>query len=176
MDRSARPRESLPPPVDRRRWAVQVAVVLMVAWLALDGTGSLLVGAAFAAIGALVGSLLVPGEAHRWRPLRLLGFAAWFLLASWRGGVDVLRRAAAPALPVSPRLHRHRLALPPGLPRTVFISVLSLVPGTLSVDLEEAGGILVVHVLAAEAVAGVAALERRVAWLFSLPVPAAEAA
>lgn len=169
MDRPACPRETLSRSAGRWRWGVQVAVVLMVAWLALDGTGSLPVGLAFALAGALVGSLLVPGEAHRWRPLRLLGFAAWFLQASLRGGLDVLLRAAAPSLPVAPRLHRHRLGLPPGPPRTVFVSVLSLVPGTLSVDLEEDAQVLVVHVLAAEAVAGVAALERRVAWLFSLP-------
>lgn len=175
MDRPDRPRESLPRSTARWRWAVQVAVVLMVAWLALDGTGSLLVGLAFAAAGALVGGLLVPAEVHPWRPLRLLGFAAWFLQASLRGGVDVLVRAATPSLPVSPGIHRHRLVLPPGLPRTFFMSVLSLVPGTLSVDLEEDARVLVVHVLAAEAVAGVAALERRVAWLFSLPPPAGAA-
>ncbi|MBX3725575.1 MAG: Na+/H+ antiporter subunit E [Xanthomonadales bacterium] len=169
MDRPERPRESHPPPADRCRWGAQVVVVLMVAWLALDGTGNLFVGLAFAVAGALIGSLLVPGEVHRWRPLRLLGFLAWFVHASLRGGLDVLWRAASPSLPVSPGLHRHRLGLPPGLPRTVFLSVLSLVPGTLSVDLEEDAQVLVVHVLAAEAVVGVAALERRVAWLFSLP-------
>lgn len=173
MERLPGPRDAVPPHPDRWRWGAQVVVVLLLAWVALDGTASLGVGLVFALAGAAVGSALVPGEVHRWRPLRLLGFLCWFVWASGRGGLDVAARALAPALPVSPLLHRHRLGLPPGLPRTVFLSVLSLLPGTLSVALEDDASVLVVHALVPGAVPGVAALERRIAWLFSLPVTGA---
>lgn len=158
----------------RMQWAVQVAVLLGLAWLALAGFDDWLVGALLVTVAAAFGAWLAPGEVHRWRPLRLLGFAAWFVWTSWRGGVDVARRAMAPSLPVAPQLHRHRLVLPPGLPRTMFIAVLSLLPGTLSVDLDindDRGDVLVVHVLAAEALASVFVVEQWIGWLFSLPEP-----
>lgn len=172
----------------RGQWALQVAVLLAVVWLALDGLDNAFTGLFFVLMAAAVGAWLVPGEVHPWRPLRLLVFFFWFVLASWRGGIDVARRALAPSLPVSPTWHQHELALPPGLPRTVFVAVLSLLPGTLSVDLLVAGSDdaaeagpngqggegravadrLIVHALTADAIAGVAELERRIQWLFSL--------
>lgn len=152
-------------------WAFQVAVLLGVVWLALAGFGDWPIGALLAILAAALGAWLVPGEVYPWRPLRLLTFFVWFVWASWWGGVDVARRALAPRLSVVPVLHRHRLLLPAGLPRTVFVAVLSLLPGTLSVELEQGddGDVLVVHALVTAAIAGVAPLERRVAWLFSLP-------
>lgn len=151
----------------RRRWAVQSAIVLAVLWLALDGLANPLPGLLFASVGAVLGAWLAPGESYPWRPLRLLGFFAWFLRESLRGGIDVAARALHPRLPIEPCLVEHRMALPDGMPRTVMMSVLSLLPGTLSADLR-ADGRLTVHALAPEALAGVVQLERRVAQLFSL--------
>lgn len=151
----------------RRRWAVQSMIVLMLLWFALDGLESPLVGLVLAAAGAGLGAWLAPGESYPWRPLRLLGFFAWFVRESLRGGLDVACRALQPRLPIAPRLVEHHIGLPAGMPRTVMMSVLSLLPGTLSADLDEQGR-LSVHALMPEAMAGVAELERRVAHLFSL--------
>jgi multicomponent Na+:H+ antiporter subunit E len=151
----------------RRRWAVQSAIVLAVLWLALDGLANPLPGLLLALVGAALGAWLAPGESYPWRPLRLLRFFAWFLRESLRGGVDVAARALHPRLPIAPCLVEYRIGLPPGMPRTVMMSVLSLLPGTLSADLGDDGR-LTVHALAPEALEGVAELECRVAQLFSL--------
>lgn len=156
-------------------WGVQVFVLLMLMWLALDGAASAWLGATVALMGAAIGTWLVPGEVHRWRPMRFLGFCAWFVVASWRGGMDVAYRALAPTMPIAPVLHRHPMQLQAGLPRTVLVAVMSLLPGTLSVALEQDGTVLVVHCLTPSAVPGISLLERRVAHLFSVRLPEAAA-
>jgi multicomponent Na+:H+ antiporter subunit E len=52
-------------------------------------------------------------------------------------GLDVAWRALHPALPIEPQFQRFRLHLPEGQPRTLMVSVLSLMPGTLSAELED---------------------------------------
>jgi multicomponent Na+:H+ antiporter subunit E len=150
-------------------WALQTALVLFLVWIALDGPGNLAIGAVFALLGAGVGAWLTPGEAYPWRPMRLAGFFAWFVRESFRGGVDVAWRALHPRLPVSPRLVDYRLKLPPGLPRSMMVGVISLLPGTLSVQLREDGH-LQVHALTPRAADGLAELERRIGHLFSIDV------
>lgn len=155
----------------RSLWTLQTGVLLMLGWLALDGTGNLAAGALFAALGAGVGAWLAPGDAYPWRPLRLAGFFLHFLRASLLGGIDVASRALHPRLPLEPALVVHPLSLPPGLPRTLMLSVVSLLPGTLSVAIDTDDR-LHVHVLVRGADHGLADLERRVARLLSLPPPA----
>ena len=50
-----------------------------------------------------------------------------------------------PRLPISPGLVDYRFRLPPGLSRVFMANTVSLLPGTLSVELEEE--ILRIHVL-----------------------------
>jgi len=57
----------------------------------------------------------------------------------------VARRALHPRLPISPGLLDYRWRLPPGLPRVFMANTVSLLPGTLSVELDDAH--LRVHVL-----------------------------
>lgn len=100
----------------------------------------------------------------RLRALRV----AFFLLTSLRGGTDVAWRALHPRLPIDPALLRHPLRLPEGTGRTFLVNALSLLPGTVVVDVE--GATLVVHTLAdrRRAAAGLVALERRVAAVFGI--------
>jgi multicomponent Na+:H+ antiporter subunit E len=163
------------PPRARFIWGAQVFVLLLATWCALDGLASVWIGAGFALAGAVFGAWLAPGEVYRWQPLRLLAFFLWFVAASWQGGVDVARRALAPRMAIAPTMRRHRMRLPAGLPRTLFVAVLSLLPGTLSVALDEDSGGLDVHCLTASAGDGIELLERRLAWLFGVPLAADEA-
>jgi multicomponent Na+:H+ antiporter subunit E len=152
----------------RAAWGAQVFVVLAVVWLALDGAGAWPVGLLAALGGACAGALLVPGEPYRWRPLRLGAFFLWFVQASLRGGIDVAWRAFLPRMPLQPGFIDYPLSLPAGPPRTLMLSVVSLLPGTLSVDLDRDGHVLCVHFLTPDMGTGLKPLERRIAWLFGL--------
>lgn len=173
------PSQRVPAPDRRQRgwWAVQCALILLLVWLALTGLDALLLGVFAAVLGGLVSAWIVPGRPYPWRPLRLLRFGHYFLWTSIRGGIDVAWRAMHPRLAIAPGWLRYRMVLPPGQPRTLMVSVLSLVPGTLSADLE-ADDTLLVHVLVGddpEAIrADVARLEREIRLFFSLPIAGSE--
>lgn len=156
-------------------WAIQVSVVLFGLWLLLSGAQAWLVGLAGSIGGGIVGAWLAPGDVHPWHPLRLLRFIGYFFKESLLGGLDVARRALAPTVDVAPCFARYRLGLPPGQPRTLMISVVSLLPGTLSVDLDADSGELLVHALSEDALGSVSELEQRVAWLFGLSLVPAKA-
>lgn len=156
---------------ERLAWGQQAFVALVLVWLALNGLAAWRSGLVVAGAGAVLAAAVAVGEPYRWRPHRLAAFAAFFVVASFRGGIDVAWRALHPGMPIDPRFVRFPLDLPPGQPRTLMVSTLSLMPGTLSADLEDDGRTLVVHVLTAEAEASVAWLQARVARLFALPAP-----
>jgi multicomponent Na+:H+ antiporter subunit E len=143
-------------------------VFSVLAWLALQGLDRPIVGLMVALMAAAAGALIATDRPQRWRLERLPGFALYFVLASLRGGFDVAWRAFHPALPIDPRFVRVPLELPPGQPKTLFVSVLSLMPGTLSADLVDGGRTLVVHALTDEAESSVGELQRRVRNLFAL--------
>ncbi|TVQ34111.1 MAG: hypothetical protein EA370_11105 [Wenzhouxiangella sp.] len=152
----------------RLGWALQIFSILLLIWVLLNGFYQLWAGLFAAAIGAGIGTWLVSGQPHPWKPHRLLAFAGFFLWESLKGGIDVAWRALHPSLPVEPFFARHRMSLPPGQPRTLMVSTVSLLPGTLSADLDDTGTILEVHGLMPEAMDSVTRLESWVTWLFSL--------
>jgi multicomponent Na+:H+ antiporter subunit E len=154
-------------PVARRRWALQTFVLLAVVWLALAGVDAIALGLLFAALGAMLGAWLAPGQPYPWRPLRLAAFAMYFLRESLRGGVDVAWRVLHPRMPIEPIYVEHRTQLPRGLPRSVFVATMNLLPGTLCVRLSD-NGLLYVHVLVPGAADELGTLERHVRGLFSL--------
>jgi multicomponent Na+:H+ antiporter subunit E len=98
----------------------------------------------------------------------LPGFTAWFMWHSMRGGVDVARRALAPQMRLHPGFLRYRLRLPPGHARLFLTNCISLLPGTLSADIE--GNELVLHALdtGANVIAETREAERRVGELFGM--------
>jgi multicomponent Na+:H+ antiporter subunit E len=75
----------------------------------------------------------------------LPGFAVHFIRQSAAGGVDVARRALLPSGRVQPGFIRYRTDLAPGAPRTLLAGVISLLPGSLTVEID--GRYLVIHVL-----------------------------
>lgn len=149
-------------------WIGQTFVVLVAVWLALNGLNGWPLGLLAAVVGAVAGGLLASGKPYPWRPHRLAGFMLFFLIESFKGGIDVAWRAFQPRLSIKPEFHRCRIDLPEGQPRTLMVSVISLLPGTLSADLSDDGQELVVHTLMPEAMDSVTRLDARIRHLFSL--------
>ncbi len=141
-------------------------------WVMVEGRpGSWAVGVPVALAAALVAARMAPPP-RRWpNPAALLGFAAFFAVQSLRGGWDVARRALSPAMPLAPGFAEVRTTLPEGAARVLFADVISLLPGTLTVELE--GDVIRLHGLdlGPGLEAEVRDLERRVAALQGLPRP-----
>jgi multicomponent Na+:H+ antiporter subunit E len=105
-------------------------------WVLVEGSvyGWVLAVLTIAAATGTSLALLPPGR-WRLRPAGLLRFVPFFFWQSVRGGVDVARRAFHPRLPIQPGEVVYPLRLPPGPARPFFAAVLSLLPGTLSIEL-----------------------------------------
>ncbi len=147
-------------------WFTQVFAVLLLIWIALNGSGGLLVGVLASTVGAALGAWLAPEAPYPWRPLRWIQFVGFFLLESFKGGFDVALRAIRPDLPINPVIRRRKLALPAGKPTMLLTSFISLLPGTLSVLLDTSEQALDIHYLAPETAASIDRLEKKLAWVF----------
>lgn len=148
-------------------WALPMTTGL---WLVLTGGDydSLALGIPAVALACALAVATTP--ATRWR-LSLPGalrFALWFAWQSVLGASDVARRAFSPRMKLAPGFYRYAMRLPQGAPRIFFANAVSLLPGTLSAELE--GGDVVVHSLdrRLDTHAELAVLELRVAALFDL--------
>jgi multicomponent Na+:H+ antiporter subunit E len=142
-------------------------VILALLWWALSG-------GAPAGWGLGV-PIILSAAATAWalgRPrsrLRLLAAArllAFFLRESLRAGVDVARRALAPAMPLAPGLVECPLRLTDPSARLFLASIVGLLPGTCTVALD--GDRLTVHALDARrpVLDEVRAIEERVGAAF----------
>lgn len=94
-------------------------------------------------LAATVSCVLVPRT--RLSLAGLVRFVPYFAWNSLRGGIDVASRALHPHMPIDPALLRYELQLDDAVARVVMANVVTLLPGTLSVDLQ--GNVLLVHVL-----------------------------
>jgi multicomponent Na+:H+ antiporter subunit E len=142
-------------------------------WILTDGAmGSWLVGVPVVLFTTLVSVVLLPQ--FSWSLPGIARFVPFFLWRSLYGGVDVARRALHPRLPISPRLFDYRWRLPQGLPRVFMANTVSLLPGTLSAELDEEH--LRVHVLDETRVITreLEVLEEKVARVFGLNLVADE--
>lgn len=141
---------------------VSRALLFSLLWWALtDGTaGSWWIGAPAVAGAVIISVILVPPLGLVWR--EVMGFVPFFLWHSLKGGADVARRAFHPRMPIAPELIEYPLRLPPGLSQVAMINITSLLPGTLSAEIE--GQVLKVHVLDSRGdfLDGLNALEQRV--------------
>lgn len=82
---------------------------------------------------------------HRWHPWRWLRFAGFFMLASFKGGLDTSRLAWRWHHQWRDGFVTYSCTLPSGRPQALFVQLVSLMPGTLSVAFNQAR--LTVHVL-----------------------------
>ena len=83
------------------------------------------------------------------RPLAVLRLAVLFIWTSVVAGLDIARRAFSPSLPLKLGYLDYPVGLPPGTSRNLFMSVTSLMPGTLPAGTDESGR-LIYHCLDVE--------------------------
>lgn len=146
------------------------AFALVVLWLVLTGgdTGAWYVGALAVLAGTLGSLALLPEHGWRWTAGGLVRFLPFFAWESLSGGADVALRAVRPSMPLDPEIVAYESRLPLNAARVFMANTLSLLPGTLSAELE--GRHLRVHSLAGadQALQNLDKLEVRVADLFGL--------
>lgn len=121
------PTRSLPPATAyARRFAVFLAL-----WLIIAGPEAWIVGLLAAGVAAHVSLRLLPARMSAVRLLRAASLAPGFFWASFLGGLDVIRRAFHPRMPLNPGWTSWRSRLPSSGARAALGSDLSLMPGTL---------------------------------------------
>lgn len=131
----------------RMAWRTMLSRGLMFAavwWVLSDGSPqSWVFGLPAVLVATTISVVAVAPTQLRWLPL--LGFLTFFIKRSLLGAVDVSLRAMRPSLPLAPTLAEYYLRLPACGARTLLLNVISLLPGTLSADIQ--GDCLLVHVL-----------------------------
>ena len=147
------------------------AAALGTIWAVLAGPDpqSWIIGAPAVIASAWVSTRLSePGRAglSLWGLARFLPFFAW---ESLKGGADVALRVMRPRMNIDPGFRSYRVGLAQPAARVLFLDVVSLLPGTLSADIE--GDMLMVHALdrKSDPMPELRNLERRVAALFRDP-------
>ena len=123
------------------------AIGLLVLWLVLAGASpaDLPAGIVAAALATWASVGLLPPGRWRFRPIALARLALRFLYQSIVAGIDVAWRALDPRLPLRPGFVVYQPRLPPGLMRSTFCTITSLLPGTVPAGND--GGHLVYHCL-----------------------------
>ena len=115
-------------------------------WIIAQGnTDSWLIGLPAAVAATLVSVNLSSAPLSRINVVGLGYFAVMFLRESVRGGIDVAVRILQPEMQIRPGFRRYRLKLDENRARVLFLNCVSLLPGTLSVDLD--GNYLELHLL-----------------------------
>lgn len=156
-------------------WAAFVVLAVVWVFLTEASASSWLVGLPCILAAFVMHRRICRSSDYSIRLERLPAFSAWFLWHSLKGGIDVARRAAKPRVSLNPGFIDYPLTIPPGQARTFLVNVVSLLPGTLSTDLE--GNVLVLHTLdtTVAAHAEIDAAEKRVTSLYGIPSKATDA-
>ncbi len=125
---------------------LRTVVLALLWWLLTHGeTGSWTIGVPTIAAAAALSTVLMPTPPSLPRLVNLPKFLIYFLGESIVGGVDVVKRALHPDMPLATDFVTVTLSRLDPPQRLVFAILVSLMPGTLSARLE--GETLLVHVL-----------------------------
>ncbi len=141
-------------------------------WLLASGNlTSLVIGLLVIPLAAYCSLAIEPetGSGFRISLIGAVRFVPYFIYQSTRGGWDTAKRAFLPSMPIQPALVSYRLQqLPPGAARRFFLNVVSLMPGSLAIELDDAAAVASLHTLnrAGFSVAELRECERRVGALF----------
>ena len=122
------------------------ALFAMLWWALTDGrSDSWGVGSVSILLAVWLSLRLLPPVMTFVSRVGLLRFLAYFIVQSLRGGLQVAGLALRPRMGLRPGFHEVDLRLPEGIGRILLANTLSLLPGTLSVELQ--GNRLCLHVL-----------------------------
>ncbi len=138
-------------------------------WILTDGAvSSWWVGVPVVLLAVIASIALIPPVRLAW--VGFINFVPFFFMRSLMGGADVAWRAFHPDLPIVPDLIKYPLRLPAGLSQIFMANTISLLPGTLSAELDQ--GVLQVHVLdrRKDFIAELEAVEKNVARVFGVPL------
>lgn len=146
---------------------LRALLFILIWWILTDGViASWWVGVPVVLLTTIVSMMLfAPCSCSLTGFIRIIPFFLWHSLC---GAADVARRALHPQLPISPGLYRYRWHLTPGLAQVFMADMVSLLPGTLSIDLHN--DYLYVHVLDMKGtfISDLSILEEYVAKLFGI--------
>jgi len=128
-------------------WLISRIAILAFTWwvLAKGAYDSWQVGIPAILAAICVDYRLFRPQINRWALGGLIVLAIFFLKLSVTSGIDVVRRAYHPRLPLNPAMVEYPLRLSSAAARNLFVCTVSLLPGTLSTELGAHS--LVVHVL-----------------------------
>ena len=124
---------------------MRILLFVLLWWAVSDGNGSWAFGIPVILLATVASYWLQPARGAWLRPLALLRLCGFFLYQSVRAGIDVALRALGPGLRLAPGMIEYQLRLPEGIARVLLLDTLSLLPGTLSAELN--GDRLCLHVL-----------------------------
>lgn len=125
-------------------------LLLSIAWVAVTGSASflnlafgfLLSACALAIVGRSVG-----GERYLARPVRILALALLFLSELGKSAVSVSLAVLKPRIDISPGILAFPLTVTSDLEITLLANLITLTPGTLSVDVSDDRRTLYIHAL-----------------------------
>ncbi len=126
---------------------VAFAVWMVLSWEA--GVASIAAGMLISALVSLATSHLFTGNHGKWaQPKRYFYFLIYiliFLRECVKANIDVAMRVIRPSLPINPGIVKVRTRLKSEAALTFLANSITLTPGTLSVDLDPATGVIYVH-------------------------------
>lgn len=150
-----------------RRRTLRLFLIYSLIWFVLAGPvpASWVIGLPAVLLAVAVSIFLSHGSGLAFSPVGALLFIPSFIRLSVISGIDVMRRTFSRVPRIKPGMFTYRTSLQ-GSARILLANVVSLQPGTLSVDVRE--NTIRIHVLDAEmdAEANIRDLERRIARIF----------
>ena len=140
-------------------------------WYILAGSeniSSWIIGIPAVLFSTALSLMLAPSCQYRISAIGALYFIPFFLQQSLIGAIDVMRRALSSQQLLDPGLVPYITILPEGSARIFFVNTISLLPGTLSADLD--GNKITIHTLdrGMPIWANIQGLEYRVAALMNI--------
>jgi multicomponent Na+:H+ antiporter subunit E len=153
--------------IGKLRGSLRLLLAYSLLWLVLAGAhpSSLVIGVPAIILAYIISVRLWPDFFSAISPAGFLLFVPFFITLSVKSGIDVMLRTFSPGPRINPGIITYRTALT-GSARVLFANVISLMPGTLSADLQEDE--ITVHVLDTDMPAeeSIRKLEQRVGDVF----------
>lgn len=136
-------------------------------WIFTEGViASWVIGVPAVLLAVTASMVCVPPVSLVW--YEVVRFVHFFIIHSLISAADVAYRALHPSMPIAPDLIDYPLRIPPGFPQIFMANTVSLLPGTLSVELDQC--VLKVHVLdkRKDFMTEIKSVEQRVARMFAV--------